>query len=62
MYFMAQVNLTHYMNTSIPSEDVEVDPETFKHFERMARMCQLSFTIETEDAVAREMMIRYSSN
>ena len=52
------VNLTHFMNTSVPSEDVEVDAETFGYFERMAGLCHTCLTVESEDIVYREMMVR----
>ena len=40
------MNLTHFMDTSVPSESVEVDEETYGYFQRMARICQLAFTIK----------------
>ena len=55
------VNLTHFMNTSLTSDDeVQVDEETFGYFERMAKMCHTAFTVESEDVVYREMMVRYA--
>jgi len=50
------MNLTHFMDTSVPSESVEVDEETYGYFQRMARICQLAFTIKCEGD--RETLVR----
>ena len=53
-------NLTHCMNTSVPSEDdkLKVDEETFAQYEEMARVSRLIFNVDADSDDIKDTLIR----
>lgn len=60
----ALFNLTSGLNTSVPSEDenLDVDQEAFSQYEELAHVSRLVLTVDTEDEEVKSLVVRNTIN